>query len=289
MKELKNFILILNPTKKIDDEYIEKLVSTLHSFGCTVFTADNSGFAKKFGLKRCFYSNTANNIDAAIVLGGDGSIIEASHKQLSSKIPIIGINFGRVGFLTELEAGELDELQKLVLGEYTLERRMMLDADVIAPDKKIERGFTVLNDIVMTNGPIARLIGFDTYCDGVKIVSCRADGMVFATPTGSTAYSLSAGGPILEPTLEGICLTPICPHTLSSRPMILPSTANITITNIQSNNSSVYLNADGREAVKISDGWKVHIRRSQCETVLIRLKERGFLEALQAKLDGKNE
>ncbi len=284
MKELRKILLIPNPTKKINDGYIEMLSDKLRSLGCQIYALPESQHAENGG----FGPYSSEKIDCAIVLGGDGSIIDASHKLLGSKVPIIGINFGHVGFLTELEAGETDEIEKAVRGDYTLERRMMLDAEVINPDGKTERSFTVLNDIVMTNGPIARLIGFDTYCDGVKIVSCRADGMVCATPTGSTAYSLSAGGPILEPTLKGICLTPICPHTLSSRPIIFPSGAKICITNIKSNNSSIYLNADGREAVRVSDGYSVIIRRSESETTLIRLKERGFLEALRAKLEVKN-
>ena len=161
---------------------------------------------------------------------------------------------------------------------------MMLEAVVSDRDGKTRVKYTVLNDLVLTNGPVARLITFDIYCDGVKVQTCRADGMIAATPTGSTAYSLSAGGPVLDPTLEGICLTPICPHTLNRRPVVFRGNSNIEITNIKNNNSSVYLNADGREVINLTEGDSISIKMAEYKVKLIRLKGYGFLSVLNKKL-----
>ena len=287
MNKLQNLILIPNTTKNIEPVHLCALLSHLKSLGCKigVFSTDIKALAEcDVEFTEIKSTSDADIYDAAVVLGGDGSIIEASHRLLGKNIPIIGINFGHIGFLTELEAGEITDIGKAVLGEYTLERRMMLDAEIFNAENNLMKKFTVLNDVVMTNGPIARLISFDISCDGIKIETCRADGIIAATPTGSTAYSLSAGGPVLNPLIDCICLTPICPHTLSSRPVIFHSGSEINISGIKANNSSVYLNADGRDIIELSDGWSVKIKRSQNETVLIRIKERGFLSVLHKKL-----
>lgn len=279
-------LLIPNRTKNINREKIEELYERLLSLGCGIglLARDRDYFTESISPEIVTTQNELFAMSAAVVLGGDGSIIEAAHILLGTGVPIIGINFGHVGFLSELEAGELSQISKLVSGEYTTEERMMLEANIENADGKVVRCFHVLNDIVLTNGPIARLIGFDVYCDGVKIESCRADGVIASTPTGSTAYSLSAGGPVLEPSLEGICLTPICPHTLSSRPVIFRPTAELMISGIKSNNSGVYLNADGRDVLPLDDGMTVRIKRSPYTTPLIRLGGAGFLDVLHMKL-----
>ncbi len=282
MNSIRSLLLIPNLKKHIGSEQILALVSALTDRGCRVGILPEYASALSFLADRV--SGDCGDADAALVLGGDGSIIEASHRLLGSSIPIIGINYGRVGFLAEIGIGEFDLLGRLFSGDYTVEERMMLDAEVRDGDGRILRGFTVLNDIVLTNGPVSRLISFDLLCDGVKIVSCRADGIIAATPTGSTAYSLSAGGPVLDPSLEGICLTPICPHTLSSRPVIVRSDAVIELCGIEGNGASVYLNADGRDEAKLNPGDSVRICRSRHTTGLIRLRERGFLSVLQSKL-----
>lgn len=290
MKRLEKLILIPNTSKCIDNVKLKALVSYLLELKCTIsiFSGDRNYLSQLGSISNEFTDYEVNlDYDAAIVLGGDGSIIEASHRLIGRNIPLIGVNFGHVGFLTELEAGEFTDIGRAVCGMYTLEHRMMLNAVMKDDTDSIRAEFDVLNDIVITNGPIARLIGFDIYCDGVKTDSWRADGIIAATPTGSTAYSLSAGGPVLDPSLECICLTPICPHTLSSRPMIFHAGTEIGLSGIRSNNSSVYLNADGRDAVQLYDGWSVSIKRSMCETSLIRIKERGFIGVLNSKLSEK--
>lgn len=285
MNEIRNFILIPNTSKHISHKNIETLIARINSCGGRIFASrDEIGFAPVNEL--CFIDSAddLNKCEAAIVLGGDGSIIEASHRLLERQVPIIGINFGHVGFLSELEINETELLDKICSGEYSIDERMMLDATVFDENENQLVHFTVLNDLVLTNGPVARLIKFDVICDDVKIETCRADGTIISTPTGSTAYSLSAGGPVLDPSLDGICLTPICPHTLNSRPVIFRADSTIRITNIINNNSSVYFNADGRDVIPINSGDTIEIRRSKYKTRLIRIKESGFLSVLRGKL-----
>lgn len=287
MSKIGSVVLIPNTQKHIDNGKIHSLVKKLTNGGCRVFAlsdaadqiadvGDSIEIAESIG--------TIPECDAAIVLGGDGSIIDAAHRIIGYDIPIIGINFGHVGYLTELEIGENSGIDRIISGDYTTDERMMLEAQVRDKDGEIRAKYTVLNDLVLTNGPVARLISFDVFANGVKVQSCRADGAVVATPTGSTAYSLSAGGPVLDPTLEGICLTPICPHTLSSRPVVFGGNSEIEITNIKNNNSSVYLNADGRDVTPINEGDSISIHKSEYKIKLIRLKGYGFLSVLNAKL-----
>lgn len=287
MSKIQSVVLIPNTGKHIEKEKLTSLVEKLTDGGCRVSVlSDVSESIAFLGNRVEVIDNIAEteNCEAAIVLGGDGSIIDAAHRMMGYDIPIIGINFGHVGYLTELEIGEALEIDRVINGDYTTDERMMLEAQVRDKDGKIRAKYTVLNDLVLTNGPVARLITFDVYCNGVKVQTCRADGMVSATPTGSTAYSLSAGGPVLDPTLESICLTPICPHTLNSRPVVFGGNSEIEITNIKNNNSSVYLNADGRDVIHINEGDSISIHKSEYKIKLIRLKGYGFLSALNAKL-----
>ena len=287
MNRVTNLLLIPNTQKHIDHDKLFSLIKRLKDGGCRVGVLKDAVAVTEFLGEMVYVIDNISEVaccQVAVVLGGDGSIIDAAHRVMGFDIPIIGINFGHVGFLTEIELGELDLIDRLISGEYTTDERMMLDAVVVDRDGKERVKYTVLNDLVLTNGPVARLITFDVYCDGVKVQTCRADGSVIATPTGSTAYSLSAGGPVLDPTLEGICFTPICPHTLSSRPVVFRGNSEITVTNIKNNNSSVYLNADGRDVIHINDGDSISIRMSEYKIKLVRFKGYGFLSVLNAKL-----
>lgn len=290
MDKIKKIVLIPNTEKYIARDKICEIVKRLCSLGVeiSVFPSEASAMAEwSHSVTVIGRDDELAASDAVLVLGGDGSMIEAARRVASLDIPVLGINFGHVGFMTSLEAGELELLDKLTAGEYSVESRMMLDAHVIRQDGSIKAKYTVLNDIVLTNGPAARMITFDVYCGGITVQTVRADGAIFSTPTGSTAYSLSAGGPILDPLIEAVCLTPICPHTLSSRPIIFDGRSEITVSNIRGNNSEVYLNGDGRDAVRIDGGDTITVRRSLLTTKLIRIKETGFISVLHSKLSEK--
>ncbi len=287
MDKLTKILLIPNTTKKIGREHIVSLAETIISNGCKLGVLAEHEAELSYLSGRVHILRSDSDLDEcsmAIVLGGDGSIIDATHRLLGHDIPIIGINFGHVGFMAELEIGELELVSGLIRGEYYTEERMMLDA-IVTDENGLERAsFTVLNDLVFSNGPIPRLVRFDVISDNIKIESCRADGIIIATPTGSTAYSLSAGGPILDPMLDCICLTPICPHSLDSRPIIVRGDSKIEIAAEFNENASVYLSADGQANIRLSRADRVMIKRSAHTVKLVRMKNRAFVQVLRAKL-----
>ncbi len=288
MNKTNNIVLIPNTSKHIEAQLITNLVNHLHTLRCKVGVFSDSteslSYLERYTIYEIKSAADLLQCDAAVVLGGDGSIIEASHKLINTDIPIIGINFGHVGFLAEIEINEISLIDALLDGNYTIDERMMLDAEVVSVSNESIGKFTVLNDVVLSNGPVSRLLTFDVHCGNIKIQTCRSDGIIAATPTGSTAYSLSAGGPVLEPSLDCICLTPICPHALNSRPVIFRGNSVIKLSGIRSNNSSVFLTADGRDVIALHEGDSVVIKRSEHTTKLIRIKDNGFLGILHSKL-----
>ncbi len=283
MERIHNVLLVPNTTKTIPKEKIARIIDRWSDNGCRLYTLPECE-TYLGGRVPVIPPETHESWDAACVLGGDGSIIDAAHRLYGMGIPLIGINFGHLGYLAELEESELGWVDRIVLGEYTLDRRMMLDIEIIDPSGHTRQRSVALNDVVLTNGPVARLLSFDLFCSDIFMQTCRADGIIVATPTGSTAYSMSAGGPILDPALDCICLTPICPHTMSSRPVIVRSSARVLLTEIHARSTSVYLTSDGREAVELTPGESVRITRSPYTTDLIRVRDDGFLMALHRKL-----
>ena len=287
MDKLSKILLIPNTTKKISREHITALADAICAEGCKIGVLPEHGEVLSYlGDKAHTLESDAEltSYEMAVVLGGDGSIIDATHRLLGHNIPIIGINFGHLGFMAALEIGETEPIADLLNGEYYTDCRMMLDATVYSEDG-VEKGkFTVLNDLVFSNGPIPRLVKFDVISDGVKIESCRADGIIIATPTGSTAYSLSAGGPVLDPTLDCICITPICPHSLDSRPIIVRGDSEIEIYPTFSPDAFVYLSADGQKNIRINENDCVVIKRSSHTMELVRMNDRAFIQVLRAKL-----
>ena len=288
MEKMHKVLLLPNTTKKIPAEQIEKIIERWERNGCRLYTPAECAAYLRNRIPAVHEdvpdADGIKQWDAACVLGGDGSIIDAAHRLYGMNVPIVGINFGHLGYLAEMEAGEIERIDQIVAGEYTLDRRMMLSIEILDENDCVRQRSVALNDVVLTNGPVARLLSFDLCCNGIYMQTCRADGIIAATPTGSTAYSMSAGGPILDPALDCICLTPICPHTMSSRPVIVRSSSEIRFTNITPRNTSVYLTGDGREAVALFPGETVRITRCSCMTDLIRVRDDGFLMALRHKL-----
>lgn len=283
MNRPEKIILIPNTEKNISDKVTLSLIDRLTSEGVAICVFEDSGITDS-RVRIIKDGEEITDCDAALVLGGDGSIIEAEHRLLGFDIPVMGINFGHVGFLTELEKEELPLVDKLLAGECTVDSRMLLTATVTDSTGKVKAEYNVLNDAVLTNGPVARMITFDIFSGGEKLETVRADGFIVSTPTGSTAYSLSAGGPVLDPALDGIVLTPICPHTLTSRPIVFRGDTTLAFRVVSSNSSGVYLTADGREETKVSEDDTVTVRKSAYTARLIRIKKTGFVEVLRSKL-----
>ena len=222
--------------------------------------------------------------DVVIVLGGDGSILEAARRSAKRETPILGINLGRLGYMAELEMSELSLLSHLFDGEYELEERSMLLVRVLGNDKSERFSSYALNEAVITNGSVARIIDLEMSEGGIPVTNYRADGLIVATPTGSTAYSLSAGGPIADPRLRCFCVTPICPHSLSARPLIFPDEAVLEIKNVCQREKSLFLAVDGRVNFELFRGNVVEIRRSASTTKLIRFRKCGFYNRLRDKM-----
>ncbi len=220
-----------------------------------------------------------------VVMGGDGSILEASRRAAMRKIPILGINLGHLGYMAELEMEELPLLERLFNGNYQIEKRSMLSLDIM-DDSRTRISSFALNEVAITNGSgIARIIDLELSERGALITPYRADGLIIATPTGSTAYSMSAGGTICDPRLNCLCVTPICPHSLAARPLIFPDDAVLEVRNTSMREKMLYITADGRINYEFYRGNIARITRSSLETQLIRLKEYSFYHKLRAKMN----
>lgn len=234
------------------------------------------------------------SVDFVVVLGGDGTLLNAVGSLLPAEIPVLGVNLGHLGFLTEVECYDLwKAMEEFIKGEYKVEKRMMLKATIKdgegkpvtsgQPFGKKDPGLYALNEIVITKGPFARLINLEVKVGPVTVDTYSADGMIVATPTGSTAYSLSAGGPIVDPALEVMILTPICPHTLYWRSLVIPPDEVVEVL-IGGSHPDTMLTVDGQRGVRLVSGQHVEIRRAECKAYLMRSKTWNFYEVLRKKL-----
>lgn len=221
--------------------------------------------------------------DLLVVIGGDGTLLRTARLVKEVPIPIMGINLGVFGYLTEVNLSEMTSTMELVIqGEFRAENRMMLD--VVIHRQKVEPSVhSVLNDVVINRGNLSRMVSLETSVNGQFLTTYRADGLIVSTPTGSTAYSLSAGGPIVLPTQELIILNPICPHTLTNRPIILPSSARISVT-IWTKERGATVTLDGQESFTLESGDHLEVIKSSFTTNLVVSPHRDYLEILRSKL-----
>lgn len=221
--------------------------------------------------------------DILVCFGGDGTILHAAKDANACNVPILGVNMGSVGFMAELENGELNQLSKLAQGKYTLEARMMLNVKVFRGGRMIFQD-VALNDAVVTKGAVARVIDLAVYGDKVLISELSGDGVILSTPTGSTGYAMSAGGPIVEPTAENIIFTPICAHSLNAKAVVLDSERLISVRLGKDSRKSAYLSVDGGRAFKLTAGDRVEVIKAPSQTRLVKLTGRSFYEVLNQKL-----
>ena len=226
------------------------------------------------------------NSDLIIVLGGDGTLLNIARQSAYYNVPLFGINLGHLGFLTEVEAEEMyPALEKLIRGEYEIEKRMMLEATVEKDNIQLEKA-VALNDIGITKGPFSRIIRMGIYINDDFVDLYSADGVVISSPTGSTAYSLSAGGPIVSPDVKVLIITPICPHTLHSRSIVV-SNEDVVKIEVCQNDTEVMLTVDGQQGYKVKSGDIVTVRQAQCYTSLVKLKGRSFFQVLRKKISDR--
>ena len=228
--------------------------------------------------------NVYAEADILIALGGDGTILEVARRASQRGTPILGINLGRLGYMAELELGELELLDRLFDGNYELERRSMLRVELLSANNELRSFCYALNDAVVSNGSVSRIVDMELSEGGNPVTTYRADGLIVATPTGSTAYSMSAGGAIVDPRVSCICVTPICPHSFIARPLIFSDNAVLELKNICAREKMLYLTVDGRMNFELYRNQKVRITKSTMETNLIRLKPCGFYKKLRQKM-----
>jgi NAD+ kinase len=235
------------------------------------------------GAQSCSKKQMAAKADLIIALGGDGTLLNIAPLVERPEVPILGVNLGGLGFITEVAVDELESvLAKTLEGNYEVEKRMTLEIRVIGK-KGRQHKFRVLNDAVIAKGARSRIIDLETYVGDDYLCTYRADGLIISTPTGSTAYSLAAAGPILEPTLGAVVLSPICPHTLTNRPIVVPSNATIRVT-LRSFGDTVILIPDGQQGLRLDNGDQVEARDYGMPVSLIKLPSRSYYEILREKL-----
>ena len=283
---MKNVILTPNPYRDKNFQTVRDAMQILKNAGiqprlCLPFEVDRSYELPK-DLRFSKLERELPNADMVICFGGDGTILHMAKTATRKGLPILGVNIGTMGFMAELESTELDKLALLAEGKYSLDRRMMLDVTV-QRDRDIIFHDICLNDVVITKGAGARIVHLAVKCDGVEAMECGGDGVIVATPTGSTAYSLSAGGPIVEPEAHNIIITPICAHDISSKSIVASDKRTITVQMVRNARRNAFLSVDGGKSLRMNMGDVAIIKKSNLETKLLRLKDRSFFDVVNAK------
>lgn len=221
--------------------------------------------------------------NAVLVLGGDGSILHIAREAAVRSTPILGVNFGHIGYMAELERKDIAAASRLLSGKYEIHDRMTLRVDIVNKTGEKTVSQCALNEAAVTHGNLSRIADLSLYCDGEFVACHRADGMIVASPTGSTAYSMSAGGPILDPYLECMCVTPICPQSLAARPMIFHSVSTLEIVNVSDRVPTLYLTVDGRDNFELQRGDRVRVTRSETPVKMIGFGGKRFFTTLRDK------
>lgn len=267
---MKKFYIITNTDKDVDNKVTKKVESILHNLGSETIR----------GIAIHGEYQVPNDIECIITLGGDGTLINAARILYECKIPIIGINLGHLGFLTEIELGALEEgLNQLVNGAHIFEERMMLEGKIN------EQKYAALNDIVLTRNGAPKVINFDIYINGKFLHSYKADGIIISTPTGSTAYNMSAGGPIVDPTAAIFVVTPICSHSLYGRSIVLNAQDTIEV-KLNKEAQKACVSFDGSGIIDMNTSGTLVINRGEHTVRLLKLNAGSFLETLRRKMEG---
>lgn len=280
MGDIKTIGIFTKPNVPAAIELVPTVFDWLTELGITLryddYTAEYCGCGPGVDRER-----VPDGCDLVVVMGGDGTLLSAARAIAGRKIPLFAVNLGGLGFLTAITKEELlPELERALNGEHRVALRKLLRIDVVREGKKIAR-YEALNDVVVTKAAIARMIDLEAFVDGMFVCSYKADGLIVSTPTGSTAYSLSAGGPIIYPSVDAFCLTPICPHTLTNRPVIVASSSVISVI---CRSESSFLTIDGQVGEPIQEGDCIECRDSEHSLLLVRPPHQKFFDVLRQKL-----
>lgn len=269
--ESKKIGIIANAAKPSAAELTQKLRAWIEKRGFSVI--DSSA---------CSIEEVLEDAALIISLGGDGTMLGIASRMKEKSIPVLGVNLGSLGFLTEVKEDEVfEELNAFFLGNAQVEERLMLSCSARSEKTRKERRFTALNDIVINREGLSRLLNVEVRVSGEKLTSFSGDGVIIATPTGSTAYSLSAGGSVVHPSLEALIITPICPHTSALRPMVVSGKEKISIRQNPRGSGKAMLSADGQENLEIDDSYTVEVTRSSTPLKLLKSSKRSYYAALR--------
>ncbi|HKW98538.1 MAG TPA: NAD(+)/NADH kinase [Bryobacteraceae bacterium] len=282
MPDIKTVGIISKPGVAAANDLVPKLLAWLAARKMQVrydpetaaYAGTNGGIPRK---------QVPEGTDLVIVLGGDGTLLSAARAISGREVPLFPVNLGGLGFLTAITIDTVfPELERAFRGEHRIGKRKLLHAQLLRAGKEIER-YEALNDVVVSKSDIARMIDLDVHVDQMFVCRYKADGLIVSTPTGSTAYSLSAGGPIIFPSVAAICLTPICPHMLTNRPVILPDVSVIRIV-VEADDSAAYLTIDGQVGVQLNKSDQIECRSSSYALMLVRPPRMLFFDVLREKL-----
>lgn len=280
--------VLVKPQQPEAIKTICRLVEWLNARGVTLVGGpklDQSSIVQETGcaIETLELDELAESVDMIVVLGGDGTMISTARLLDKREVPVLGINFGTLGYLAEFRLEELEQaLTAIFEGHYRLDRRVMLAAELCRGEERLLRN-RVLNDVVVSKSALARIIEIETWLDKQFVNCFRADGLIISTPTGSTAYNLSAGGPVVYPSMNAVVITPICPHTLSNRPLVVPDDAEIELI-LKTPNEEVALTLDGQVGYKMEAGDRVLISKSRTAFNLMQPINRNYFEVLRGKL-----
>ncbi|MBQ9837427.1 MAG: NAD(+)/NADH kinase [Oscillospiraceae bacterium] len=283
---MKKVILCPNPYRDSELKVAKQSREILESIGfetvvCLPFHRD--GYGDELGVPVLQLQQEIKTADLLIAFGGDGTILHLSRTAALHHVPVLGINLGSLGFMSELEVHELDRLRDLKNWDFTVESRMMLDVTIFREDKAVFSNIA-LNDAVISKGAVARVVRLDIFTEEGRLTKVTGDGVVIATPTGSTGYSMAAGGPIVEPTARNLLITPICAHSTRNSCYVLSPDHVITVETSDANRKFVYLSADGGKAFSLKNGDRIRVRQSKFDMGLVRLSKKSFCEILEHKM-----
>jgi len=266
-------------------ETIARLIGYLRAEGLGIWVVDDIASIDGFSdLPHCTLEYIGQKVDLAIVVGGDGSLLGASRALANFGTPVLGVNRGTLGFLTDIRPSEaIEKVGQALLGQFTEEKRWLNSVEVIR-DEQIIAQATALNDVVLHKGQSARMLGFDLCIDDQFVYSSRSDGLIVSTPTGSTAYALSAGGPIMHPKLNALVLVPMFPHTLNARPIVVPAGCVVSVTVTEKHQALPQVSCDGQTHISLLLGDRVLIRQSEEQLTLLHPPGYSYYEVCRSKL-----
>ena len=283
---MRTVLIYPNLDKANTTAILKNVIDKLEALGIDALLDSRVSQRFQWGSARFVDLDTAiGSADLLLAIGGDGTIIHASKHALLAQVPILGINAGRMGFLAQLEATELEKgLQRLVSGDYQIAEKTVLEADILNTAGE-RRTLYALNDVVISKGEWAKLVDIAVQCDGRPVSSYRADGVIVSTPTGSTAYAMSAGGPVVDPMLDCFALTPICPHTLFSRTLLFSPEKRLGVrARFVNDPGDLMVSADGEEAQYIKNGSEIEVKKSAVMARFIDFGDKNFYEVLNDKI-----